>query len=456
MATGLSALRHDQTLAQNLLQQLGHDFLIYGKYNVEKQQGIVMTINSLQNRTLSIDRLLTGQDLHMLQVAHMAPNVIGRMTFIHKLNLYVHSMLERQIRLYEWLLCHLQDLLDSIGILSTRHFPPELFPPTVLQNVTANAIEMVCKTHPDYTLAIRHITEYYDMKLAMFGLDSDGSMVVAFPVFVKDHVNKPKTLYEIEMVKVPIPNRNTEADSYSEVKYSKPYLAINEDYCIQLRIQELQMCKQIRHTYYCEELFLIKHKTKHSCESAIFYNLTADVVYSVCQFDYFYNTTVTPSILDGGSNILLVNMLSPKRLICTKDSSMARPLPSHPYVLVNRSILCNCHLQTGLNYLLKLLNSCDSGTPFTMHFTVNSAFQHFMSEFGLSDSPTPDGRLLSQEHIFDIFLNDTSKPSIHPNTSWPTLPLDPPDTLLELVQSISSRPHTSPNSPFFLLSGIPV
>ena len=36
------------------------------------------------------------------------------------------------------------------------------------------------------------------------------------------------------------------------------------------------MCKQIRHTYYCEELFLIKHKTKHSCESAIFYNLTAD------------------------------------------------------------------------------------------------------------------------------------------------------------------------------------
>ena len=69
--------------------------------------------------------------------------------------------------------------------------------------------------------------------------------------------------------------------------------------------------------------FLIKRKTKHSCESAIFYNLTADVVYSVCQFDYFYNTTVPPSILDGGSNILLANMLSPKRLICMEDSPMA-------------------------------------------------------------------------------------------------------------------------------------
>ena len=40
---------------------------------------------------------------------------------------------------------HLQDLLDSIGILSTGHLPLLLFPPTVLQNVTANAIEMVTR-----------------------------------------------------------------------------------------------------------------------------------------------------------------------------------------------------------------------------------------------------------------------------------------------------------------------
>ena len=140
MATGLSALRHDQTLAWNSLWQLEHDFLIYGKYTVGKLQDIVMTINSVWNRTLSIERLLTGQDLHTLQVAHMAPNVIGRMTFIHKLNLHVHGMLERQIRLYKWLLCHLQDLLDSIGILSTRHLPPEFVS-------SYSPAECYCKCH---------------------------------------------------------------------------------------------------------------------------------------------------------------------------------------------------------------------------------------------------------------------------------------------------------------------
>ena len=98
----------------------------------------------------------------------------------------------------------------------------------------------------------------------------------------------------------------------------------------------------------------------------------------------------------------------------------------------------------------EITGSCDSvETPFTMYFTVNSAFQYFMSEFGLSDSHSPDGRLLSQEYIFDIFLNDTSKPSIHPNTSRPILPLDPPDTLLELFQSISSKAPYFPQFTFF-------
>ena len=142
-------------------------------------------------------------------------------------------------------------------------------------------------------------------------------------------------------------------------------------------------------------------------------------------------------------------MLSPKRAHLYKDSPMARPLPSHPYVLVNRSILCNCHLQTGLNYLLKSLSSCGSGAHVTMYFTVNSAFNISCQSLACLTPLTQMAGLLSQEHIFDIFLNDTSKPSIHPNTSWPILPLDPPDTPLELFQSISSRPHTSPIHLFF-------
>ena len=70
------------------------------------------------------------------------------------------------------------------------------------------------------------------MKLAPFGADTDGNMIVAFPVFVKDHTSQTKILYEIETVNVPILDHNNNPDSYSEVKYSKPYIAINHDYYI--------------------------------------------------------------------------------------------------------------------------------------------------------------------------------------------------------------------------------
>ena len=93
---------------------------------------------------------------------------------------------------------------------------------------------MVHKSHLDYVLAIDHVTEYYDMKLATFSINSHDN--IAFPVFVKDHTSEPKTLYEIETVKVPLPDQNKAVDSYSEVKYSKLYIAINHDHCIKLRI----------------------------------------------------------------------------------------------------------------------------------------------------------------------------------------------------------------------------
>ena len=105
------------------------------------------------------------------------------------------------------------------------------------------------------------------------------------------------------------------------------------------------MWKQIRYTYYCEELFLVKCKTKHSCESAIFYKLDKDNIKRNCHLRYFYSTTVTPSALDGGTQIILANMVNNKKLICSDSFNLAGPLPSYSYVVVNRTILCTCRLE---------------------------------------------------------------------------------------------------------------
>ena len=118
------------------------------------------------------------------------------------------------------------------------------------------------------------------------------SLIVTFPAFIKNYKQPPLSLYEVETVPVPIIDKNVKANSYSQVKIEKSYIAAGTDYYIQLFV--MLMCKSIRHIYYCEELFVIKHKSRHSCVSAIFYNLEPATITKNCKFDYYYNTTVPP------------------------------------------------------------------------------------------------------------------------------------------------------------------
>ena len=100
-----------------------------------------------------------------------------------------------------------------------------------------------------------------------------------------------------------------------------------------------------------------------------------------CEFKYFYNTSVLPSVLDGGSHILLANMLNDKRLICSHDQGLARPLPTSSFALVSRDILCHCHIQVGLTYILKSIASCNVTDQPTPEYTVNLAFMDYFHEF---------------------------------------------------------------------------
>ena len=95
---------------------------------------------------------------------------------------------------------------------------------------------MIKGKHPDYVLAIPQASSYYDMRLFTFGIDEEDRLVVCFPIFVKDFSRKPMTLYQIETVPVPILDTNEEANSYSQAIMNKPYIATNNDYYIQLEI----------------------------------------------------------------------------------------------------------------------------------------------------------------------------------------------------------------------------
>ena len=105
--------------------------------------------------------------------------------------------------------------------------------------------KMVKKNYPDYELAANHIFHYRDMELVTFSVDGvTHSLIVTFPVFIKDFKQPPLSLFEIETIPVPIPDKNRQADSYSQVRIHKSYIAAGMDYYIQIRMTEMLICKK--------------------------------------------------------------------------------------------------------------------------------------------------------------------------------------------------------------------
>ena len=127
------------------------------------------------------------------------------------------------------------------------------------------------------------------MKLLTFGIDDQRNLIAQFPVFVHLHTQQHLILYQMETAPVLIMDENEQVQSYTYLQVRKPYIALNSETYISLRIQELEMCKKIGYESYCEELFVVRHKTQHSCESVIYFDLGADVIKENCEFQYYFN-----------------------------------------------------------------------------------------------------------------------------------------------------------------------
>ena len=88
----------------------------------------------------------------------------------------------------------------------------------------------------------------------------------------------------------------------------RPYIALNSEIYISLKHQGLRTCKNIGYEFYCEELFVVKHKSKYSCESAMYFNLGSEIIKENCNFAHYFNKTyIKSAVLDGRNEIILEN-----------------------------------------------------------------------------------------------------------------------------------------------------
>ena len=199
-------------------------------------------------------------------------------------------------------------------------------------------------------------------------------------------------------------------------------------------MEELRTCKKIGYEYYCEELFVVKSKSKYSCTSALYFQFDRQTIKENCIFDYYYNKTdVKPSILDGGFEIVLANWPSFKRIVCSTHNNIPIEIPSHPYVLLNRMVLCNCIIEAESNFLLESIAACDperDNVDLEMYFVANTAFLNYFDEL-ISTLDIPSlHNITRQEHFPPISLE---------SNDFDEELLSAPKTLRELVEKYKQK-----------------
>ena len=161
-------------------------------------------MNSLHHRQTQLEQIFARtREGPVIQI-------IDAISFNFDLQLYIRLMEEEHVNQYHILETASKDLLNGIATLGQGKLPRELVSDTRLRVMLKEVKSMIRKQFPDYALADDSILHYRDMKLVTFAVDREAhSLIVSFPVFVKDFRQPRLKLYEIDTVPVPYPIETT-------------------------------------------------------------------------------------------------------------------------------------------------------------------------------------------------------------------------------------------------------
>ena len=255
--------------------KLDYTMLMHGIYNVETFEKLINTVCKIHNTIFSHEKLFAGEHNHSIfRIPYM--HSLGLKHYSTNSLLYLRIIQDKYILLYRELITQLHTYVSAIRILVKGYLPNTLIKPNELQEILTQVKTSLHISNPDYNLVLDRLHLYYDMQLVTFGTDKDMNLVIQSLMFIQPL--QPLVLYQLETVPVPILDKNNEAQSNMHLQVRKPYITLNSETYISSRHQELRSCKRIGHEFYCKELFVVKHKSSYSCESAIYFNLTTDII----------------------------------------------------------------------------------------------------------------------------------------------------------------------------------
>ena len=143
--------------------------------------------------------------------------------------LFLTTIKEKYVRMYEKFINELRSHSKAICILSKGYLPITLITPSKLEEILQQVQLARTKSNQDYEIVLNRLFMYYNMKLVMFGIDSQKNLIIQLTVFIQPYTQTKLTLYQVETVPLPILDTGNKVQSYTQLKIEKPYIALSDE-----------------------------------------------------------------------------------------------------------------------------------------------------------------------------------------------------------------------------------
>ena len=117
-------------------------------------------VHKMNNRSVWYEKLYAGHVNKWFEM-YLASQVANYYA-IHSL-LYLRTIQEKYIKMYERFVNQLNEYSHAIKILSKVYLPMSLLPPPKLAKILQEVKQVLLKTNKNYSLVIKGMYKYFDM-----------------------------------------------------------------------------------------------------------------------------------------------------------------------------------------------------------------------------------------------------------------------------------------------------
>ena len=248
----------------NKLMHLEGTLVMYRVYSAEMLEKLIKTVHTLHNIQSLYGSLFAGKVTEAYEYYSRMHGDCGTQHYAINSMLYLRTIKDKYIEMYNEFISQLHSYAKAIRILAKGYLSILLITPLKLQEILSSVKETLTITNPDYDTVIK-ITFVLWYEISNFQY----RQVKKF----NHSVSNICAIIHTTTINFISTGNGTSANHRQkhwgrflyETSITKPYIALNTETYINIRQQELATCKKIGYEFYCEKLFVVRHKFRYSC-----------------------------------------------------------------------------------------------------------------------------------------------------------------------------------------------